>query len=188
MGKTNQIIIERNSKNENIAHTRVLKIINDTEQKSKHIKHISKIMKTRSSLSFTSGPPPKGGRRPSAATPLWEFCKGKGWHVFIIFDIFLIYFDIFSISFILFRTLVCAMLFLVFIFVLFWVSLFFNDLIIFRGCVKLISLAWRLMWWVNSINYHHAITQWWLSLHWWLINHFPGYLLLSAALLSKLII
>ena len=82
--------------------------------------------------------------------------------VFVIFEIFLIFFDIFSVSLIVFRTLMCAMLFFGYIFSLFSpiigkssISLFFNDFIIFWGCVKLTSLAWLLIC-VGSVQAQRA--------------------------------
>ena len=97
---------------------------------------------------------PKGGGGLRPPPPFGSSVKDKDDLCFISFDIFLILFDLFSVSLIICRTLVCARLFWGYLFSVIApiigklsISLFFNDLIVFWGYVKLTSLAWLLMCW-----------------------------------------
>ena len=138
---------------------RVLKIIKDTGKRSKTIKHISTIMKKGHPCPLQNSQRGAAAecRRPSLGGGRMPPVKDMDGRFFINFDIFLIFFNFVSVSLIIFRTLMCARLFRGYLFSLFSpiigklsISLYFNYLVIFWGCVKLISLAWLLMCWTHD--------------------------------------
>ena len=131
-----------NNPQKSLAHMRVLKIINQTEEMSKHIKNMSEMMKKchQCPLRAAFGHLTKrgGGLRPPP--PFGNHVKDKDDLSFINFDIFLIFFNLFSVSLIIFRALMCARLFGGYLFSLFSpiickssISSLFNDFIIFGG-------------------------------------------------------
>ena len=156
-------IMKISSPPNSLVHMRVLKIINDTEQRSENIMEKKWKKSHPCPLQAAFGRLPKGcgGLRPPP--PFWSSVKDKDDLVFILFDIFLILFDFFPVTLIVFRTLMCAMLFWGYLFSLFSpiidnlsISLFFNDFILYWGCVKLTTLAWRLMCWSPAPQQNHS--------------------------------